>query len=226
MRDLFTEERKMGKGTLRFGKRENVFESHIAKDLHDVIVIEKRHIGQRKWLFDTVTIKEEGLSCFKETLDSIPPLAKEIVTKKEKQHFSMRYVFRPYPWAVKLWLDSNESAAIPRDLKSFLSGAVRYIFLAEWRTSIVLSSIAVESVLADLYEEASREPAPDTPLGDLFNKVKNKITFPADVVKAVEMTNRARIAAVHRSHFSVADREANNALFGATTFLMWCHSHS
>lgn len=144
--------------------------------------------------------------------------------KKEKQHFSLRYVYRPYAFAVQLWLESETSATVPQDLKSFLNGAIRYIFSAEWRTSIVLSAIGIESVLADLYEENFKEPAPDTPLGDLFTRVKTKISFPSEIVKAVDMTNSARIAAVHRSHFPVSDREAINALFGATNFIMWHHT--
>jgi hypothetical protein len=201
----------------------DVFESRVVSGLHDVIVVEKKPIEGGKWLFDVITIKQEGLAHFKKKLQSIPPIAEKMVIKKEKQHFSMRYVFRPYPWAVQLFLDSDAGITIPRDLKSFLSGAIRYVFSAEWRTSIVLSAIAVESVLADLYEEENKESAPDTPLGDLFNQVKTKVDFPADVARAVEMANNARIAAVHRSHFPVSDREANNALFGATTFLLWCY---
>jgi len=224
IRDVFTEERKIGTATYRVPIRLNFFDSHIVEDLHDVVMVEKKCIAKRTWLFDIVTIKENGISDFKKKLQSIPPVSGKIVTKKEKRHFSMRYVFRPYPWAVKLWLDSDESITVPKDLKSFLNGAIRYYFSAEWRTSIVLSAIAVESVLADLYEEACKKPAPDSPLGDLFHKVKEKVKFPADVERAVEIANSARIAAVHRSHFPVSDREATNALFGAATFLLWCHS--
>jgi HEPN domain-containing protein len=106
-------------------------------------------------------------------------------------------------------------------LKSFISGAVRYINSREWRTSIVLSAITVESILAELYEDASKEPAPDTPLGDLFRKVKEKIDIPPDIVDAINMTNEARIAAVHRSPSPISDRDATNALFGAIKLTLW-----
>jgi hypothetical protein len=120
-----------------------------------------------------------------------------------------------------LWLNDSGSIAIPSDLRSFLHGAIRYIFSSEWRTSIVLSAISVESVLADLYEEMHKIPAPDIPLGDLFRQVKEKIDFPPEIARAINMTNEARIAAVHRSRFPVSDREAINALYGAINFTSW-----
>jgi len=102
-----------------------------------------------------------------------------------------------------------------------MHACIRCILSEEWRTSIVLSAISIESVLADLYEENYKVPAPDTPLGDLFTRIQTKISFPSEIIRAVEMTNNARIAAVHRSHFPVSDREAINALFGATNFILW-----
>lgn len=224
MKDIFTSVHKVGKSSIRLPTKTKLFDSHIIPSVNDVIVIEKRHAGERKWLFDASTIKKDGLLDFEKKLEYIPPIKENLEVKKDKQHFSTRYVFRPYPWAVRLWLQDAASITIPDDLKSFLSGAIRYIFSSEWRTSIVLSAIAIESILADLYEEEYKEPAPDTPLGDLFKRVSDKMSFPSEIVKAVNMTNNARIAAVHRSRFPVSDREASNALFGATNFILWCHS--
>jgi hypothetical protein len=113
---------------------------------------------------------------------------------------------------------------VPKDLRDFLKGSIRYHSEEEWRTAIVLSAIAVESVLADLYEEHFKEYAPNVPLGDLYYKVKDKIKFPTHIGGAIEMVNEARISAVHRSRFPVSDREAINALYGATTFIMWYSS--
>ena len=114
---------------------------------------------------------------------------------------------------------------VPKDLNNFLSGAVRYFSSEEWRTSIVLSAISAESILADLYEEEYKENAPSIPLGDLYYKVKERITFSAEIARAIEIVNESRIAAVHRSRFPVSDREATNALYGATTFTMWYSSN-
>ena len=208
----------------RMGSVPNIFDSHIQKEAKDAVSIEKTHISKRKWLFDVVTIKENGLSVFKKCLGCIPPIKEQMEILKERKHFSARYTFRPYPLATELWLEDEASVIVPPDLKSFLKGAIRYVFSSEWRTSIVLSAITVESVLADLYEEKFKKPAPDAPLGDLFRQVREKIDFPPEIVNAIEMANEARIAAVHRSRFPVSDREAINALYGAANFTLWYSS--
>lgn len=202
----------------------NIFGSRIMREINDVVSIEKKHVKEAKWLFDVVTIKKSGLSAFRKVLQDIPPLKKRMKILKERSQFSTRYAFRPYPLAIRLWLQDSRSIAVPPDLESFLQGGIRYFFSSEFRTSIVLSAITVESVLADLYEEKIREPAPDTPLGDLFQQVKVKIDFPQEIVNAIEITNKSRIAAVHRSRFPVSDREAINALYGAANFTLWYSS--
>jgi len=202
-----------------------IFNSRIIPEVKDVISVEKESIGEKQWLFDVVTIKKNGLSVFKKELQYIPTIKKRMKILKERQQFSQRYVFRPYPWAIQLWLKDEASVIVPQDLKRFLKSAIQYFFFGEWRMSIVLSAIAVESMLADLYEEENRKPAPDTPLGDLFRQVKEKIDFPSEIIRAIQITNEARISAVHRSRFPVSDREAINALFGATNFTLWYSSH-
>ncbi|MEM3695888.1 MAG: hypothetical protein QXQ94_00075 [Candidatus Bathyarchaeia archaeon] len=199
----------------------NIFVSHVDARVKDVFAIEKEHIKDMEWLFDIVTIKEDGLLAFKKYLECIPPIKEQMKVLKERKQFSTRYTFRPYPLATKLWLEDDASINVPSDLKSFLQGAIQYIFLNEWRTSIVLSAICVESVLADLYEEIHKTPAPDVPLGDIFRQIRGKIDFSPDIVRAIEMANDARISAVHRSRFPVSDREAINALYGATNFTLW-----
>ncbi len=203
------------------GRIPDVFGSCILQELKDVLSVERKRVGKRKWLFDVVAIKEVGIEEFKNHLDCIPRVEETKQILKERRQFSTRYTFRPYPLAVKLWLQDDASIAVPSDLKSFLQAASNYFFSAEWRTSIVLSAISVESVLADLYEETKKEPAPDVPLGDLFRQVKEKIGFPADIVKAIEVTNESRISAVHRSRFPVSDKEATNALHGSTNVILW-----
>ena len=201
-----------------------IFNSRIIPEVKDVVSVEKERINEKQWLFDVVTIKKNGLSVFKKTLKSIPTIKEQMKILKERQHFSQRYVFRPYPLAVQLWLKDEASVTVPQDLKRFLEGAIQYFFSSEWRMSIVLSAIAVESILADLYEEKNKKPAPDTPLGDLFRQVKEKIDFPSEIIRAIQITNDARISAVHRSRFPVSDREAINALFGAVNFALWYSS--
>lgn len=210
--------------TVRLPHPTPIFDSRVIPILNDVVSIEKKHVDEKKWLFDVIIIKKSGLTAFKKDLQCIPPIKEGMKILKEKRQFSQRYVFRPYPWAVTIWLKDDSSITVPEDLRSFLHGAIGYIFSREWRTSIVLSAISVESMLADLYEEKYKEPAPDTPLGDLFRQVREKIDFPPEIVDAIEMTNESRIAAVHRSRFPVSAREATNALYGATNFTMWYSS--
>ena len=224
--DAFLTMRAIGSGGGTFlveRSKTNIFESHVVKQNNDAISIRKSWITGNKWLFDILSLKQE--TCLQEIdlLKKIPSLV-VTATKEAKQHFSSRYANKLYPKIVELWLGDDVSSIIPQDLKSFLVGASKYISIDEWRTSIVLSAIAVESVLAELYEELYRKTAPDIPLGNLFAEVGKKCNFPVDVIKAEDITNSARIAAVHRSTYPVSDRESINALFGATNFILWYHS--
>ena len=208
--------------------RGKVLRSRVFFEIPDATSIEiiKRPVRDpRRCLVDITSVKKEGFLKVKRFIKGIPHIGKKTKEIKQTRTFSSRYTFRPYPLSVQLWLTSEASLRVPKDLKDFLSGAVRYHSSREWRTSIVLSAITTESILADLYEEEYKENAPSVPLGDLYHKVKEKIDFPTDTARAVEMVNESRIAAVHRSRFPVSDREAINALFGATTFAIWYSSN-
>lgn len=202
-----------------------VFESHILRDINDVIGIETEETEEQNVVsFEVTTIKEEGVTRFANFLTCIPHIGDTVKEIRRRKTHSSRYTFRPYPLAVRLWLGHRDAVNVPKDLRDFLRGSIRYHSEEEWRTAIVLSAIAVESVLADLYEEQLKEYAPNVPLGELYHEVKDKIKFPKHIGEAIEMVNEARISAVHRSRFPVSDREAINALYGATTFIMWYSS--
>lgn len=211
------------------GYRKNnlsLFEPQIFHDIEDTVVIERRTTPRRPDLFlEIISIKDVGTSRFINFLKSIPCMGETLKLIKNRKTHSSRYVFHPYPYAVQLWLKSERAENIPQDLKDFLKGSARYHSEREWRTSIVLSAIAVEVILADLYEEQFKETAPNTPLGDLYYKLKERRIFPEDVQKAIEIANEARISAVHRRRFPISDREADNALFGATKVTMWYSSN-
>lgn len=200
------------------------FDSHIMREINDVISIEAGETEENSVSFEVTTIKEEGTTRFANFLKALPYIGNTVKEIRRRKTHSSRYTFRPYPLAVRLWLGHNYAVRVPKDLRDFLRGSVRYHSEEEWRTAIVLSAIAVESVLADLYEEKLKEYAPNVPLGDLYYKVKDKVKFPKHISEAIEMVNEARISAVHRSRFPVSDREAINALYGATTFIMWYSS--
>jgi hypothetical protein len=205
---------------------ENLFDNHLIKNPADVIIVEKTKIHEDKWLFEFITIKDETMVEFKKKLLTIPTFRETIEEKGEKRHYSDRYVFRPYPLAVQLLLEDKSTLPIPDDLKDFLNAAIRYFLKEEWRTSIVLSAISIESVLADFYEDINHEPAPDEPLGNLLTEVLTKYTFPDSVKGKIRLANKARNAAVHRSRYPVSDTEAINALTGATNFILWSHMQS
>jgi len=210
----------------RRGKLFGIFAPRIMSGINDVVAIDIEEAEDRDAiLLATTSTKEEGLERLEKFIKSIPHLGDTVKEVRKRKTNSSRYAFRPYPLAVRLWLGHESAITVPKDLKDFLRGSIRYYSDEEWRTSIVLSAIAVESVLADLYEEQHKEYAPSVPLGDLYHKVKDKIDFPPYIKNAIEMVNEARISAVHRSRFPVSDREATNALYGSTTFTMWFSSN-
>ena len=175
---------------------------------------------------DIVSVKKQGVTFFLEFLKNIPSIGRTVVINKDctKTH-SSRYTFRPYAVAVSLWLEKEASKTIPKDLRNFLTNSSKYYTSGEWRTSIVLSAITAESLLADLYEEEHHEPTPSkATLGELFELTKKKVDFPQNIAEAIQMTNEARISAVHRSRFPVSDREAINALCGTANFAIWYFS--
>ena len=203
-----------------------IFDSHILYDIQDVMIIETEETTRGNELsFEITTIKGKGLPRFHNFLKSIPHIGNTVKELKRRKTHSSRYAFRPYPLAVQLWLSQQKTLATKKDLKDFIRGSIRYHYEKEWRTSIILSAIAVESILADLYEEQNMEYAPSTPLGDLYNRVRTNISFPAKVQEAIELVNKARISAVHRSRFPVSGGDATNALYGAVILIMWYSSN-
>jgi hypothetical protein len=113
----------------------------------------------------------------------------------------------------------NES--IPREILEYFDGSIRYWERSEWRISVILSAIAVESLLAEIYEEYYHEIAPSDPLGALRDRIEKKHKLPPKTRKDVDLVNRGRISAVHRSSMQVGEQEARNALMGATRFTNW-----
>jgi hypothetical protein len=214
---------RFGRYFRRVGARPRIFDPHVFTDIGDVVLVDLETVG-RSLLFEVTSITERGISRFQDFIKCFPIIGETFSKVKRRKTSSTRYTFRPYPLAVQLWLESEKSGIIPKDLRDFFQGSVRYFHEKEWRTSIVLSAIAVEVILADLHEEEIKEYAPNKPLGELYYKLKEKIAFPENIQKAIEIANDARISAVHRSRFPVSDRDATNALYGATNFTIWFYS--
>jgi len=230
------------KEDMEFGFEESVpeiFSPTTMSDLNDVLSIDilkpleneteelwytLRELGEVA--LDITSVKKEGVMFFVKFLEDIPLIGKTVVINKDcTETHSSRYSFRPYATAVGLWLEKEASKTMSQDLRKDLAKSSEYYTSGEWRTSIVLSAITAESLLADLYEEEYHKPTPSkATLGELFEYTRKKVDFPKNIAEAIQMTNNSRISAVHRSRFPVSDREAVNALYGTTNFSIWYFS--
>ena len=171
------------------------------------------------------SLKEQGIDTHKEFLESISVIGKSVKASKVIQKFSSRYCYRTYPSALIVWVCEVADNPIPSDILQYFLGAVRYYEQREWRISIVLSAIAVETILAELYEEIKHQPAPPDTLGSLFSQVSKIIKLPVEIKADVEEVNSNRILSVHRSSMHLGDREARSSLVGATRFTYWAYFH-
>ena len=169
------------------------------------------------------SLNEQGIDAYKEFLESIPIIGKNIKISKVIQKFSSRYCYKIYPSALIVWLCEVTDNPIPNDILQYFLGAVRYYAQRELRISIVLSAIAVETIMAELYEEITHQPAPPDTLGSLFAQVKKIIQIPDEIKSDVDEVNNNRILSVHRSAAHLGDREARSSLVGATRFTYWVY---
>lgn len=203
---------------------QNLFDSKIIYKTFDVIHIEdisERMNNKFIKLFEVTTIKEDTNELFETFMKKIPHISENFETIKRRISFSSRNIFKPYPFVLELWLKDESSVYAPKDLLDLIEAASNYHKEKEWRTSVILSAIAIESILADLYEEEKKDHAPDLPLGALFEKVREVAKIPLDIQSTIKAVNQARIAAVHRSKSPVSDRDADIALYGTTKTTMW-----
>lgn len=202
------------------------FSDEIFEDINDVLSINAIEINhKRQYAFEIIGVKEQGIERFTEYLKHVPEIGKTVRVLKAEKSFSAKYALRPYPLAVRLWLNNN-SLQISENCKHYLKGSVNYISEREWRTGAVLSAIALENVLAELCEEKHIKPKNqhgDT-LGGMFYNLRDKIAFPQQVKEAFKTVNQARILAVHRNQRPVSKKVATDALFGSVKFILWYYS--
>lgn len=180
-------------------------------------------ISKRKKMImiELTSLKELGLKLFDNLISCLDILSDSLVEISNRKSHSERYIFRLYPMAVKLWVTEEEKFLLNENIKNFINASVNYYSWKEWRTSVVLSSIAVESIFAELYEEEYKKTAPDIPLGGLIKKVEKKISIPIELRDKISALNKARIASVHRSENPVSDKDPIIAMMGATSLIMW-----
>lgn len=197
-----------------------IFKSRIIKDTNDVLIITVIETDKKlSPIFNLISTKKKSIEIYKQFLEHIPFIGKTAKTTSFAKTHSSRYVFEPYPFAVQLWLENNPMLYIPTDLKDLIKSAMDYYSKQEWRTSIIISAITSEFVIADIYEETKKDYAPNIPLGSLYHEIKK--VFPEDIQKSIEILNKVRILAVHRSKYRISSREATMALMGTTSLVMW-----
>ena len=186
----------------------------------DAINTKTRYIEPNLHL-SIISMNENGCKVFEELFKSIPRISQDMKISKISQKHSSRYCSEPMIAAIILWIHTIGHGIIPEDIHKYLQSSVSYYEREEWRISILLAAIAVESILAEIYEEYYHEAAPSDPLGALKDKIEKKQKFPSNVLKNIELVNQYRISAVHRSSTPVGSKEARNALVEATKFIHW-----
>jgi hypothetical protein len=189
-------------------------------EVYDAINISK--MGHDKKVFLSVsTVGERGLKAFDEFIRAVPKIGKEIYMSEIRKRHLQRFVYRPFAPALMLWTNRIAFNHIPTPVHQFLNGAISYFRHGEWRTSIVLSAITVEIILAELYEENYQEEAPDVSLGKLIKLLRQKINLGEEIENSISVTNDKRITAVHRGQIIPSEKDAVDALFGAGKLTLW-----
>jgi hypothetical protein len=183
--------------------------SGYALDLKDSVII------------DAVSLNENPIDEFERLLASLPGFGNRIKRLTRRKKHGSSYVNRAYALSTHLWLASEESGPVPEAAVQFLEPSLTYYDVAQWRTSIVLSAICVEYILAEMFEETFKSAAPEIPLGPLYEKVSAKKQFPVDQDTGIRRTNEIRIKAVHRGVWLASDRDALDALMGAVQLIIW-----
>jgi hypothetical protein len=182
-------------------------------------------------ILEVTSVQEQSLERFLRFLSTLPEIGAVLRVISKRPLYSSRVVLEPYMPALSAWIQGSTAAErLPRYLIDYVEAAIRYYNQEEWRTSIVLSAIALETLLAEIYEHESRRQAPDVPLGalkdeitDLFMKAHKGPAFPAEVLEWIDKTNNARIAAVHRGSRQLSGKETLEALRGLLKVVLWYH---
>jgi hypothetical protein len=173
-------------------------------------------------ILDVISLDKNGLKEFESFIDNFSVLRDSFKKISERKCHTTRMVYNILPSAIASWISNRTTIEkFPDFIINYLNDIVNYWNKREWRTSIVLSAIIVETLLAELYEEKFHENAPDTPLGNLRNKVLEKVDIPQDILESIEMVNTARIDSVHRSGREVSAQEAMNSIRGVVRFIIW-----
>lgn len=177
-------------------------------------------------ILEMVSIKTVGVQKYLELLKLLgfSEANCQVILPPTKIH-SSRYAYAPFVPIMEMWLSASHARKVlPQYLIEYLRASMSYFKKSEWRTCIVLSAIAVETVLAELYEEEFHKSAPDQSLGVLHKSITNKIgkdQLLTPVDSHIKRVNAARIAAAHRGTRQVSQRESIDALRAAMKVAIW-----
>jgi hypothetical protein len=192
---------------------------------NDALSISSDNLAQPDFVADLASLKPEAIVKFKSFIFSVPSFQSNVYFKEKGKKHSQRYVQNLYPAVAALWVDVMACQFINRETIDMLGGVLDYIDKKEWRMSIILSAIATETILAEIYEEIFHKDAPPAPIGTLIKEINDRKNFPADAMKMLRTINGLRKASVHRSTISLSRRDAIVALMNSTKFAIWFSSN-
>jgi hypothetical protein len=207
--------------------KEDAFGPNIVmRELDDVIHIAESPT-KASLVLDMVSVKKEGVRRYLELLRLLPFEPKLTILLNPSESHSSRFVFEPFSPALQTWLNLDSTQLqLPKNLQEYLAAAATYYNRCEWRTSIVLSAIIVESVLAEVFEEEFHK-TPDIPLGAMHKRINKGLasTPKKNMLKKIETdlnrVNGCRIAAVHRGSKQLTQIDSMDCLRGATRTAIW-----
>lgn len=163
-------------------------------------------------VFDITSLTSKPIAEFTSFLSSVPKFRGRTSFSAVEHRHAARYALEPYPAIAALWIDEMSTGIFPEDLTRMLSDSLQHLYAREWRTSVVLSSIAGEIVMVDMYEESYKRPAPEMPLGALRDKLTKSGKLETETNEACGQLIKTRNSTVHRGSAPPTIQEASHAL--------------
>jgi hypothetical protein len=189
----------------------------------------------RTRVLEIASLSEETGERYLDYLVHVPGLGRNLVVVRSGWKHTSQVVRALLPPALMTWMKGEEAVScVPEYVMNFLMAASEYYGREEWRTSIVMSSIVSETVVAEYYEDVFRRQAGDLTLGQLLNNVEQQFkksgktcgtkgvrAMPKDLLKDGGETNRLRKESVHRGTSALLQSDALQALANSSRFVVW-----
>jgi hypothetical protein len=169
------------------------------------------------------SVNEEPIKVYQNSLSKIFGSESVSLATNEKKH-ATRMVFEPFLSAVYAWAHHKASQKIiPNYLVSYVGAIDSYHRKQEYLTSVVPANVALETLIAELWEEILHSEAPDVPLGALkveFERKKPNI-FPKEIADWIVKSNSARIKAVRRGGGQPSVQDSLDSIRALTKVALW-----